>query len=589
MRLFLTVVTFLVTILSTYAVARPISYHAGLLKIPNAKDPNHLDHEFLGLKRIFEVQGIPYQIIEDLNSIFSYKTVFTAGEMLNSNIPLPILNILYEYVESGGILFSSEKIGSQLYPLYGIQQYLPSKTRYRLTFSGNDPSLKYLNRPEEQTISLGNGEKDFYKNVIWTHGYKLANSSIPLATFKDKAIGFSRSNYGRGKAYLFSVSYTDMILLPQIGKDFEAQRKYVNSFEPSSDVIMLIIKAIYQKYTKPYVYLSPIPYAKTTALILTHDVDAQTSFVDSLKFAKLEKKFGVTSTFFKTTKTFVDEMDIDYYNLEENKEAIRTLKKWGYDIGSHSVSHAKYFAKIPERGKFDNLKSYNPTEFKSVYGELTVSKALLDRDIPGQNTISFRAGNLAYPYGLIRILEDTGYLYDSTFSANDVLSSFPFFALKERNLGAEESKVIEIPVTLDDALGFLTKERMVPAVEQWKHVTTAIMENNGISVLLVHPSDTRTENFKLIAQEQLMMHMQKMDAWMGDLTTYGDFFRARHQIKYQLERNKKGELVIKVKDAEPHPMIGFVVGNTKSENPEIDIVNSKGKSLKIRVILHREQ
>ena len=68
-----------------------------------------------------------------------------------------------------------------------------------------------------------------------------------LAIFDDDTVGFLVNHYGRGKACLLGLSYTEAVLLPQIGKDYEAQRKYVNSIEPSADVIMLIIRAIYDQ------------------------------------------------------------------------------------------------------------------------------------------------------------------------------------------------------------------------------------------------------------------------------------------------------------------------------------------------------
>ena len=74
-------------------------------------------------------------------------------------------------------------------------------------------------------------------------------------------------------------------MLPQVGDDYEAQRTYVNTFEPSADVIMLIMKALYQHYNKRTLITGTTPNLKNPVLVLSHDVDAQTSFVDSLKYA----------------------------------------------------------------------------------------------------------------------------------------------------------------------------------------------------------------------------------------------------------------------------------------------------------------
>jgi hypothetical protein len=49
-----------------------------------------------------------------------------------------------------------------------------------------------------------------------------------------------------------------------------------------------------------------------------------------------------------------------------------------------------------------------------TYRPAEVSKERLDRDLPDQQTVSFRAGELALPPRLIEALEATGYRYDSS-------------------------------------------------------------------------------------------------------------------------------------------------------------------------------
>lgn len=562
----------------------PIPIQAGLLKLPSFRSQRNSKIEFTALRRIFDIQGIPYDVLEHPSQIVEYKTIFTAGSLLDKDTTPEVLNRLYDYVEGGGTLVSAGQIGKRLYPLFGVTHHTPSKHRYRLKFNGSNEALKYINRPEEQTISLGNGKKHFFDQVIWTHGYRGARGTQQLGTFDDGQGAFFHSQYGRGRTYLLGISYIDSVMRPQIGKDYEAQRSYVNAFEPSADVIMLIVKAVYETYTSPYVILSVIPYARRTALILSHDVDAQTSFVDSIKFANLEARFGVTSTFFETTKTFVDAMDIDYYNIDENRTAIRTLKQRGWDIGSHSVSHAKDFGTLPVGDPGISIADYQPNNLKTIYGEVLISKELLDRDIPGQNTVSFRAGDLAFPPQLIRILENSGYLYDSTFSANDVLSAFPFFAFKDRTIGSEESNIIEIPVTLDDSLSFLTPQSIHHAVKTWKEVITAITENGGITVLLIHPSETRTQDYKLKAQEEVMRFVQDRNGWMGNITEFGQFYRHRRQVHIKLfETDDKG-ISIRIEAEKHHPMVGFILGNTAKNISQINFQKTEPVPFQYKIV-----
>jgi len=551
---------------------------AGLLDVGAAAGNSPGAVEFRALRRIFDILGIPYDILTDTKNLDNYRVIYTGGPLTNNKLSADPMNALYDYVEFGGMLVSAGEVGNRLYPLFGIRGHTASRKRYRMSFTGEDASLQYIDHPHEKTISLGNGEKHFYDDVIWSHGYALS-TAIPLAIFTDGTAGFLKNSYERGAAYLLGLSYTESVLLPQIGNDYEAQRKYVNSFEPSADVIMLLLKSIYEACYSPYVYISTIPYARPTALILTHDVDAQSSFVDSLKFADIEQKYGTNSTFFENTKYFTDWMDIDYYNIKENVDAIRELKRRGWDIGSHTVSHYKKFASVKEGDPKVTFETYDPEHKKTVQGEVRVSKELLDRDIPAQNTVSFRAGDLEYPIILIRVLEQAGYKYDSTFSANDVLSAFPFYALEERHPDSKESSIIEIPVTLDDSMGYLKPGTIDKALNIWFDIVNRHMDNEAITVLLMHPSDTRTKTYKLEAQEGLMKKVAKLGGWMGDLTTFGNFWRDRNNTKFRLFRDTDDTLIIKLNSAGSNlnPAVGFVVGNTKSKR--VIVQDAAGKTL----------
>jgi hypothetical protein len=123
--------------------------------------------------------------------------------------------------------------------------------------------------------------------------------------------------------------------------------------------------------------------------------------------------------------------------------------------------------------------------------------------------------------------------------------------------------VFEFPVTLDDSLGFLTPNSIDKAVGIWLDVIRANMNNEAITVLLIHPSDTRDKTFKLEAQESVMKKMIDMDGWIGDLTSFGNFWRDRHTTSFNAYMDKEGTLTIRIarnaKDI--NPAIGFVVGN----------------------------
>lgn len=585
MRSILSIAAMLLVLSCSIAAAlEPVEFRAGLLRLNATQRTKEVEREFTALRRILDIQGIPYRVLQPGGSIDRYQTVFVVGSLVDTETTPQEINLLYDYVERRGVVVAAGLIGRRLYPLFGVKTYAPSRQRYRLTFAGRNKVLRYIDRPEERTISLGNGPRHIYDDVIWTHGYGPGERTQQLGTFDDAQGGFLSNPYGRGTAYLLGISYFDAVMRPQIGQDYEAQRKFVNAFEPSADVVMLILKAIYQTHTRPFVIRSAIPYAGPTALILSHDVDAQTSFVDSLKFARLEREFGVTSTFFETTKVFSDATDIDYYNIEENIDAIRTLKEMGADIGSHSVSHAKEFGHLPEGEATVTIADYQPAVRKTVYGEVVVSKALLDRDIPGQNTVSFRAGDLAFPPNLIEVLERSDYLYDSTFAANDVLSAFPYVAFRNREVGSEESNIVEIPVTLDDSLSFLAADTLEEAIGTWIDVITANMENGGISVLLIHPSDTREQDYKLRAQRAVMRFVRDRNGWMGNIAEFGEFVRHRAAGDLAIFRKPDGGIVVRVDTAGTDPMVGFVLGNGPVDASRLVIEQDRSRGHPYQVV-----
>jgi peptidoglycan/xylan/chitin deacetylase (PgdA/CDA1 family) len=534
--------------------------------------------ELLALRRIFSTLGIRADVVSAAGALDGYSVVFTAGALLNARVASGLSDSLYDYVEAGGVLVSAGEAGSAMYPLFGVASRAASRLRLRLAFAGKDPSLALLGHPRQLTISLGNGQPPFFKEVIWTHGAALAAGATALGLFDDGSAGFSVNAYGRGKAYLLGASYTESVLLPQVGASYNAERQYVNGIEPSADSIMLLLKAIWAHTDIPSVCLATAPYALPTALVLTHDVDAQTSFVDSLKFVALEKQYGATSTFFINTKYFSDKNDIDYFNVPENVEAVRQLGKLGWDIGSHTVAHSTNLASAPEGDPAVTRKTYDPLKWLTVWGEAKVSKELLDAELAGRPTIAYRSGDLAFPRSLIRILQAAGYLYDSTYSANATLSAFPFLAFEEQWIGARESAVVEVPVTLDDSQGFLTPETLPSAVARWTEVLRANARYGGITVLLIHPSDTRTQDFKLQAQERLMKEAAALGAWMGDLSTFGRFWARRAELAFSTTRAGDGTLLIRigVREADLDPALGFEVGGFTGT---VRVVDSQGKQL----------
>ena len=123
----------------------------------------------------------------------------------------------------------------------------------------------------------------------------------------------------------------------------------------------------------------------------------------------LLKRYGYTATLF----IYTDFIEASRNALTWNQ--VRELKDAGFEIGSHSISHADLTKKYPDE---------NDQEFRDrITKELTISKKIIDRKL-NQNTQYF-----AYPYGsysqqVLDLLPKAGYTLGLTIRSG----GNPFFA-----------------------------------------------------------------------------------------------------------------------------------------------------------------
>ncbi len=482
--------------------------------------------EVTAVESDLEMLGVPFEASHTWAEAVQSPIIVLAGALTNVTLPPADREILYRYVETGGIVFATHVQGDQYFPLFGISSFRFSRENSNVRFvsPASDPALRFINRPEEQDIVLGDPKR--FKEFNWTTEYE-TQSAIVLGRFSSGKAAFVRNNYGRGIAYSLGLSFSDSTLRLAIGQSFEAEPEWANVFAPSGDVLRLLLRAVYEANVHPFLLIHTVPDGVDSALLLSHDIDARESYPNSVAYAALEQRYGVTSTFFATTKYFTDETDIGYYT-PVNSAYLRELRARGFDVGSHTVSHLKTFERFPLGDRSVRFATYRPLVAPTVFGEVMVSKELLDRDVPGQHTITFRAGELSHPMQLIEALETAGYLVDSTRAAGNTLTNSAYRPLRDAHLGAPVSSMIEIPVTLDDSMGYLTPTTVDKAVAQWTNIVAANAENNNITCLLVHPTDV---TYKLAAEERLLQAYRHKPIWIGSVTKYGLWARARAAVR----------------------------------------------------------
>ena len=501
----------------------------------------------LPLVHALKEMGIPFFITRDLGQALRHRLVILYPSVDAQTFTEVQAGELTAFVQQGGFIFAQNVFWGGMESLFGFRSFAPSRKRYHLAFSGtSDPIMKYLNRPEEREVSLGS---DHFPEIIWSNGYAPGPGAEVLAHFDDGTAALLSNSVGKGKVYLLGLSLLDVVLRSQNNRDYEAQRRYVNTFEPGADVWLLILRAWYENYARDYVRLATIPGGQRSALLLSHDVDWENSFSPGLDFSRIEKANHANSTFFIQTK-YVDDANSKAFFFEPNLGTLRILKSGGATVGSHSIIHSRGFNKFELGSGHEVYPSYQPRGLgfdtasgATVFGELRVSKGLLDGEIPDQDTVFFRAGHLRVPDSLPEALERSGYQFDSSFTADDVLSNFPY-ALP-RTLGFEEdSDIYEFPVTIEDEESPGFAKRVPQALE----VVLANAENGAVSVVLVHSNESTLK----AAAEQDLLRQLPADILKTDMVSFGKFWRARDRLQWSVTPTiVPTQVILQVKSDEP--------------------------------------
>lgn len=155
------------------------------------------------------------------------------------------------------------------------------------------------------------------------------------------------------------------------------------------------------------------------------------------KLLDLLKKEGIKATFFVTGVM-----------AEQYPDLIRRIPKEGHELGCHGYNHAR----------FDRMKKEDARVALNHAGSVL-------RKFEKQ-VVSFRAPNLQFPKSYLELLEEEGFLYDSSIAAYKP----PFF----RSGG--KSKIIRVPATITSSFLRLPPDFFIPLIRRIK-----------APVIFVHP------------------------------------------------------------------------------------------------------
>ncbi len=502
--------------------------------LDNSLRNNEFDKEnYASVIQMADVAGMPYTVTDNIELATKMDFVLVTSALTAHTITSDEIAILETYVHNGGILIAQGVENPALFDLFGISESQFNNNRYTIEWSDKKiVELKWIDDPLEEKIPLA--DPNYYKSVN-TQGYQTKHAKT-LAQFEDHSVALSRNDYSKGKAYAFGVEWKDVILRNLMNKDYSTQRSYSNGFEPTSDVFMLVLRAIFTDNQKVAVYKHTSPGTSTSALLITHDVDSRKIIATMPYFSNWEFIQGISAHYFVTTHYNKDEYMSAYYE-EANFEQLQELLDRNHTIGSHSVSHAPDFASTsvfpigtPGNNQFNYQPIYNGsfTTGGTLYGELEVSRDLLNSDL-NANVRSFRSGAMAFNIRLANVLDDLGYAFNSSLNANDVLTNFPFFQRTNKAFSGTQTNVLELPLTLTDmsSTDKLIETNLDEVVNIWKEVISKNNANNAPTTLLISPN----REWKLQALQGLLASIPE-SVITYNFEDYGDYWLDRKALDF---------------------------------------------------------
>jgi len=505
------------------------SYGVAILLLDTNDNSN-----WLGLVHTFKTFGIPFRIYTNVDSALKHDVVYVYP-YINGAMDRTALAKLTNFPQKGGTLIA-QCVEGVLNPVFGFNSMITTNKNFSAQIADtNNPLLKEFTDRKERKIMFADPE--LFKESEGTYGYSGLMGNPLMVYPNGQAFLTERDFKGGGRAFAFGINIGYYALVCEGGRTLQAWRSYVNSYEPSLDVLIRIIKNIYTSSSKTAITLGTVPNNKRLTVCITHDIDYSRAMINSMDYAKLEKSKNVTATYFIQTKYIKDYNDDDFYN-DSAVGILRFLDSAKMEIASHSISHSRQYMDFPLGKGNERYPSYHPvvkspklTTGGTVLGELRVSKFLLENFIKNQPIVSFRPGYLAYPPSLPQALQATGYKYGSDLTANSVLTQMPY-QLNYDNSYDEELPVFEFPITIEDRELPEMDKRLDSAVA----VAYKISKYGGFWCTLIHPDIL---GFKYKFEEGFIDRIHDI-AYICSMREFADWWVMRNNVHYFVRKNTNG-------------------------------------------------
>jgi peptidoglycan/xylan/chitin deacetylase (PgdA/CDA1 family) len=500
---------------------------------------------WLGLAHGFKSIGIPFSITADYREAIHHKVVMLYPTVSGAVLNAEALQALAEFTNQGGTLIGFGVLGGDMPQVFGFEKAVPFHLRTKLKFIDPAPGTD----PMEKEIPLDN--PDAGADSMGAYGYT-SPVELPLAVYEDDSAAIITHMVGRGRAIGFGFDLGALLLKGYNDRQENMARSYDNGYEPTLDILLRLVASIYRQGEDRAVTLSPVPDGKKLAVMITHDIDYTRSLANAVNYAAFEREAGIRATYFMQAKYIRDYND-DIILNGESPTYLKQLYDLGMEIGSHTVSHSRVFADFPMGDGTETYPAYRPfvenketTSGGTIFGELRVSRFLLEHLVPGLYIESFRPGYLANPYGLPQALAATDYRFSSSVTANDSLTHLPF-QLDYARETMQEVPVFEFPVSLSDGPGLLTDKLPDGAA-----LARRIARRSGIFVVLIHPD---TVEPKLGFEKDFVANVKDF-SWFGTISEFGRWWAARNALLVD-SAWEGGKLIVRIRG--PMPIEGLTL------------------------------
>jgi hypothetical protein len=519
----------------------------------SARDPRAIaslvfspTYDPLGDRHIATSMGIPLFVTHDVAEALRQPMVIVAGELSGDEMTASVESAMRAYASAGGTLIINDPESTGAQDLAGIKPTTASQKRYELHFdvASGDPGFAHLQAWQSRTIEIGN-PKENTADVTQSVTPVAGSGARVVAHFDDGTGAITVRPIGRGRVIALGAALYDLVVIPQNNHAPDSFRWYDNHFEPSADSPQYMVRDWYLAYVRGAVTLDTVPDGMSGALIFTHDVDYSLSIINMVAYAKAEHTRGIHATYFIQTKNVTDQADTAFFDATGKANTVKVFSLGG-DIASHTVAHARDFSQYPFGSGAETPANYHPkvvaggskvvkgrTLGGSLLGEMLVSKALLNGAAAGIDVDAFRSGYLYIHPRQFEALTRSGYRFDSSYTAGNLLTVFPFRHLADGSYD-HESAITEFPILITDS-----KTPMLPLVPDFNNVLDDEAVLHGVCVVLIHPDVVAD---KLPTELALYDHV-KGRFWVGDLDSFGDFWLSRGRVQIATSFNGDVETV----------------------------------------------